>query len=208
MVMTVTQITLFLIFALLVYLLYEVWRLESTSRELQEKNEEKISDLNRTVQILTSRLNPTTEEQFIDQTEDDLDVNFDPLYSKAVIAIMQAGKVSTSLLQRKLDIGYARASKLVDMMEKRGIVSPVDGAKPREILNPKTDPVYDDAVRLAQEFGKVSTPLLQRKLSIGYARAAGLIDALEIAGIIDPADGDKPVKVLKNSNVQKNISQP
>jgi S-DNA-T family DNA segregation ATPase FtsK/SpoIIIE len=59
------------------------------------------------------------------------------------------------------------------------------------------DPLYQDAVKLVVEFGKASTSLLQRRLRIGYGRAAHLIDLMEQDGIVGAADGPKPREVLK-----------
>ena len=59
------------------------------------------------------------------------------------------------------------------------------------------DELYQDAVRLVIEFGKASTSLLQRRLRIGYGRAAHLIDLMEKDGIVGAADGPKPREVLK-----------
>ena len=59
------------------------------------------------------------------------------------------------------------------------------------------DPMYGDAVKLVVEFGKASTSLLQRRLRIGYGRAAHLIDLMEQDGIVGAADGPKPREVLK-----------
>jgi DNA segregation ATPase FtsK/SpoIIIE, S-DNA-T family len=59
------------------------------------------------------------------------------------------------------------------------------------------DPLYNDAVKLVVEFGKASTSLLQRRLRIGYGRAAHLIDLMERDGIVGAADGPKPREVLK-----------
>jgi len=59
------------------------------------------------------------------------------------------------------------------------------------------DELYHDAVRLVIEFGKASTSLLQRRLRIGYGRAAHLIDLMERDGIVGAADGPKPREVLK-----------
>ncbi|HKV92556.1 MAG TPA: DNA translocase FtsK [Candidatus Angelobacter sp.] len=59
------------------------------------------------------------------------------------------------------------------------------------------DELYQDAVRLVIEFGKASTSLLQRRLRIGYGRAAHLIDLMQQDGIVGPADGPKPREVLK-----------
>ncbi|MCU1286772.1 MAG: Cell division protein FtsK [Acidobacteriales bacterium] len=61
----------------------------------------------------------------------------------------------------------------------------------------ESDELFEDAVRLVLEFGKASTSLLQRRLRIGYGRAAHLIDLMERDGIVGPADGPKPREVLK-----------
>jgi S-DNA-T family DNA segregation ATPase FtsK/SpoIIIE len=61
----------------------------------------------------------------------------------------------------------------------------------------ESDPLFEDAIRLVLEFGKASTSLLQRRLRIGYGRAAHLIDLMERDGIVGAADGPKPREVLK-----------
>ena len=61
----------------------------------------------------------------------------------------------------------------------------------------ENDPLFDDAVRLVFEFGKASTSLLQRRLRIGYGRAAHLIDLMERDGLVGPADGSRPRELLK-----------
>jgi S-DNA-T family DNA segregation ATPase FtsK/SpoIIIE len=58
----------------------------------------------------------------------------DELYEEARTIVVEAGKASTSYIQRKLKVGYARAARLIDMLEERGIVGPADGAKPRDVL--------------------------------------------------------------------------
>lgn len=58
----------------------------------------------------------------------------DPLYSEAEIIVIDAKKASASFLQRRLKVGYARAARLLDMLEARGIIGPGEGAKPREVL--------------------------------------------------------------------------
>lgn len=58
----------------------------------------------------------------------------DELFDEAKQVIVQAGKASASLLQRRLRIGYARAARLIDLLEDAGIVGPADGARPRELL--------------------------------------------------------------------------
>jgi S-DNA-T family DNA segregation ATPase FtsK/SpoIIIE len=58
----------------------------------------------------------------------------DDLYQDAIRVVCDAGRASTSTLQRRLRIGYGRAARLIDLMEKDGIVGPPDGTKPREVL--------------------------------------------------------------------------
>jgi S-DNA-T family DNA segregation ATPase FtsK/SpoIIIE len=70
----------------------------------------------------------------------------------------------------------------------------VEGSSTDEDEN---DPMFDDAVRLVFEFGKASTSLLQRRLRIGYGRAAHLIDLMERDGLVGPADGSRPRELLK-----------
>ena len=61
----------------------------------------------------------------------------DDLYQDAVRVVCEMGRASTSTLQRRLRIGYGRAARLIDLMEKDGIVGPPDGSKPREVLKKK-----------------------------------------------------------------------
>ncbi len=61
----------------------------------------------------------------------------DPMLSQAIDTVVELGQASTSLLQRKLKLGYARAARLIDVMEERGIVGPHEGAKPRQVLMSK-----------------------------------------------------------------------
>ncbi|MBZ5667713.1 MAG: DNA translocase FtsK [Acidobacteriia bacterium] len=72
-----------------------------------------------------------------------------------------------------------------------------DGENSGEVSADDNDPLFNDAVRLVIEFGKASTSLLQRRLRIGYGRAAHLIDLMERDGIVGAADGPKPREVLK-----------
>jgi S-DNA-T family DNA segregation ATPase FtsK/SpoIIIE len=66
-------------------------------------------------------------DDYIDNGDDD------ELYKQAVETVAAAKKASASLLQRRLSVGYARAARLLDMMEERGVIGPGDGAKPREV---------------------------------------------------------------------------
>jgi len=69
------------------------------------------------------------------------------------------------------------------------------------------DPMYDDAVRLVFEFGKASTSLLQRRLRIGYGRAAHLIDLMHSDGLVGPADGSKPREILKSPDWIREVDE-
>ncbi len=85
---------------------------------------------------------------FGDSMEDGDD---DALYEDARQCIMEAGKASTSYLQRKLKVGYARAARLMDMLEERGVIGASDGAKPREVLESGMKNAASDAI--ADEMG-------------------------------------------------------
>jgi S-DNA-T family DNA segregation ATPase FtsK/SpoIIIE len=60
----------------------------------------------------------------------------DPMYEEALRVVLEMGKASTSTLQRRLRLGYGRAARILDMMQKDGIIGPPDGSKPREVLKP------------------------------------------------------------------------
>ena len=69
-----------------------------------------------------------------EQTESSEEPEGDPMIPEAVRCVVEAGQASTSLLQRRLRLGYARAGRLVDEMEQMGIVGPHEGSKPRQVL--------------------------------------------------------------------------
>jgi len=75
---------------------------------------------------------------FASQIDDDEDE--DELYDEVRVAVIEAGKASTSYIQRKFRIGYGRAARLVDMLEQRGVVGPGEGSKPRAILGGTDSP--------------------------------------------------------------------
>ena len=64
--------------------------------------------------------------------DDDTD---DDLYMEAKAAVEEAGRASTSYLQRKLRIGYSRAARLMDLLEEKGVIGPADGSRPRDVLS-------------------------------------------------------------------------
>jgi len=58
----------------------------------------------------------------------------DPLYLKAIEVVIEAGQASTSMLQRRLGVGYARAGRLIDQLAEHGVIGPFEGSKPRQVL--------------------------------------------------------------------------
>ena len=67
-------------------------------------------------------------------SSDDGDDDSDPMFNSAVEVAVENGQISTSMLQRKLKLGYARAARIIDQMHERGIVGPFEGSKPRQVL--------------------------------------------------------------------------
>ncbi len=80
----------------------------------------------------TYLLAPPSEED--EANLEEFDGEQDPLYEDAVRVVLEMGKASTSTLQRRLRLGYGRAARILDMMQREGIIGPPDGSKPREVL--------------------------------------------------------------------------
>jgi S-DNA-T family DNA segregation ATPase FtsK/SpoIIIE len=77
---------------------------------------------------------PTKSEE-----DDGFDPDEDPLLEEAIGLVAQMGTASTSMLQRRLRLGYTRAGRLIDMLERRGIISGYEGSKPRQVLITEAD---------------------------------------------------------------------
>ena len=117
-------------------------------------------EINNVVKYLKSKANPDYEEEVTEKPtkkvmpeayndgEDE-----DELLDEAKDVILKAKKASASLLQRRLRIGYARAARILDILEEQGIIGPADGAKPREILvsTEEVDDGYEDAKEEGEE---------------------------------------------------------
>ena len=78
-------------------------------------------------------------EQAAGDDEDSLHPDEDPLLEEAIALVAQMGTASTSMLQRRLRLGYTRAGRLIDMLERRGIISGYEGSKPRQVLITEAD---------------------------------------------------------------------
>jgi S-DNA-T family DNA segregation ATPase FtsK/SpoIIIE len=101
----------------------DFWRQQALAK-YQEELLEAPKDENGKAESAADEGNP-------DGGDEDVD---DDLYQDAIRVVCDAGRASTSTLQRRLRIGYGRAARLIDLMEKDGIVGPPDGTKPREVL--------------------------------------------------------------------------
>ncbi|HEV2814102.1 MAG TPA: FtsK/SpoIIIE domain-containing protein, partial [Solirubrobacteraceae bacterium] len=87
---------------------------------------------------------PELREELLDEVEDDaaaaaeepddFDPDEDPLLEEAIHLVAEMGTASTSMLQRRLRLGYTRAGRLIDMLERRGVISGYEGSKPRQVL--------------------------------------------------------------------------
>ncbi|MGD2245578.1 MAG: DNA translocase FtsK 4TM domain-containing protein [Candidatus Aminicenantes bacterium] len=99
-----------------------------------------LSELTQLVKFVKEQRKPEYDEKIIRVLKspaghvDEEASEKDPLYDKAVELVLLTGQASASYLQRKLKLGYARASRIIDQMEQEGVVGPSEGSKPREIL--------------------------------------------------------------------------
>ncbi len=107
------------------------------------------------VEFWKSQAEPDYDQSFLvappsddpDEPAEVFDGQEDPIYQDAVRVILEVGKASTSVLQRRLKLGYGRAARILDMMQREGIVGPPDGSKPREVLK-KPDWLYEIEAQL------------------------------------------------------------
>ncbi len=97
-------------------------------------------EMKRIIEFVKHDEPPTYNDAITDRTKqmsvfgDTMEVADDPLYPEAKEMVIVAGKASASYLQRRLKVGYARAARLLDILEEQGVIGPGDGAKPREVL--------------------------------------------------------------------------
>jgi len=128
------------------------------------------------------------------------------LYEYAKKLLSELGRISFSMLQKNLQIGYTKTDKLINRLEENGIIE-VDkqygnGMKKmtvdaRESLERDGDFLFCEAKSLVVKTGKCSTSMIQRRLKIGYSRAAMIVDFLEEKGIVSPPDELYRREVLK-----------
>jgi S-DNA-T family DNA segregation ATPase FtsK/SpoIIIE len=103
-------------------------------------------ETNRVVDFWKNQATPEYDESFLmappsdeeleaaGSGDEEFDGEQDPMYEDAVRVVLEMGKASTSTLQRRLKLGYGRAARILDMMQRDGIIGPPDGPRPREVL--------------------------------------------------------------------------
>lgn len=91
-------------------------------------------DDNITKEIEKNSVRNNTKSSDSNSKSEENNNNIDPVMKEAIKCVLEAGQASTSLLQRKLRLGYARAGRLIDEMEQMGIIGPHEGSKPRQVL--------------------------------------------------------------------------
>lgn len=122
---------------------YRAPTLESLLREMianQHTIDETIRDLYEKVERIEQKLEKAgalDEPVSLEQSVEDL-------YEEAKEIVIEAGKASTSYLQRKLRVGYSLAARLMDELEREEVIGPADGSKPREILVNEEDDEEDE----------------------------------------------------------------
>ena len=99
-------------------------------------------EITRVIEAITTQLPPnyligSLERLENESAENDSEQDLDDLFEEAKSTVLGTGNASTTFLQRKLKIGYARAASIMDQLENQGIIGPQDGAKPRRIFFPK-----------------------------------------------------------------------
>ena len=98
------------------------------STEAQQYDETVIEEINRQAAAAEKNSKNTADG------EDGPGGDGDEMLPQAIEIVVEAGMASTSLLQRRLRLGYARAGRIIDEMEQRGIIGPHEGSKPRQVL--------------------------------------------------------------------------
>lgn len=111
--------------------------------------------------------------------------------------------VTTEEIARVVEHLKSQAQPVYD----QGVVEDRSEKADTENTERETDELYDEAVRIVVEMGKASTSTLQRRLRIGYGRAARLLDIMEDDGIVGPPDGSKPREVLKRPDYFREMDE-
>ena len=115
-------------------------KLQEQVSELSEKMDKVLEKQNSQFTDVMIQLKETRNEIYDknDQTKSfedgDMDGIDDEMYERAKEVVTETGKASTSFIQRKLGVGYSRATKLMDTLEEQGVIGPENGSSPREVI--------------------------------------------------------------------------
>ena len=121
--------------------------------------------------------------------EDGFDPDEDPLLGDAIELVVEMGTASTSMLQRRLRLGYTRAGRLIDMLERRGVISGYEGSKPRQVLvNPHDLPRV--LASLAVPPAKATAVLADGPALSAPDEAAAIPDATLLADVLAEPEGE------------------
>jgi len=134
----------------------------------------------------------------------EVDYLTDPLMQFIIKYLSKISTVNTSNLEEEFNISHVRAVGIIDMLVKLEYIDKNGKINTERINRLKSkagkydrDPLFVKAIEIIKEYEKVSSSLLQRKLSVGYARSAKLLDQLEEEGLVGSAIGSKPREVIK-----------
>ena len=95
------------------------------------------AEINRLVASWKELQQPQYDDSFLSFSEEAVEVEdeaYDEKYDEAIALVARNGQASISMLQRRLRVGYNRAARMIEIMEREGIIGPADGVKPREVL--------------------------------------------------------------------------
>lgn len=105
----------------------EIDDLTEKIKQLVERENEHYTDMMLLLKQIEEKVDTLLQENNQELSEEDL-------YEEAKELVIEAGKASTSFLQRHLDIGYEKAARLIDELEENGVIGPADGSKHRKVL--------------------------------------------------------------------------
>lgn len=169
---------------------------------------DKNKDLKEQLDRIEKRISNIESDLWILTKFQETDYSLDPLMSFVIKFLSKKSVVKILEIQEEFNIGSARANGITEQLIKLEYIinDKKFGLKinKEKILRLKSkngnfdrDPLFNKATEIIKEYDLISSSLLQRKLSLGYARAARLLDQLEEAELIGPAKGSKPRNVIK-----------
>jgi DNA segregation ATPase FtsK/SpoIIIE-like protein len=207
-------------------LAFKVDNFEDNIRDAHEKLANSISyqyfDLISKVDDLADRL---VEEDVLYKRSAYVNMSDVDLANKVKIYLaFHERRASNMIVQKRFGIPYQRAIAILDLLEKNGVVGPVNGAVQRAVLITRNDltedefnfnktedeyggdDLYPTAKELVIRSQKASASFLQRRMGVGYARAAKLLDILEQNGVIGPSNGASPRDVYVTEEIKSEIT--